>query len=278
MALLPRFEQFIREREFLANVSPATVSWHTHNLRWLQSESPTEDELQQAVVRMREKGLRATGCNSAIRSINAYLNWSGSPLKIPQMKEPQQVLPTYTPQQIQLLLGWKPKKITGYRLSTFIAFLADTGCRIDEALSVHWKDIDFDNMLVLLHGKGSKDRLVPISLELGTRLFLFQRKTEAKDGFVFGTQSGTKQGRRNVLRDFKNLCRSLGFEPPERSIHAMRQTSAVSYLRKGGSIFHLQKMLGHSTLEMTRRYANLMTEDLTSIWICLGQLVVQTDQ
>jgi integrase/recombinase XerD len=179
VALLPRFEQLIKERKFLANVSPATVSWHTHNLRWLSSESPTEDELKQAFLRMREKGLRATGCNSAIRSINAYLKWSGSLLKIPQMKEPQHVLPTYTPKQIHLLLGWKPKKLTGHRLSTFIAFLADTGCRIDEALSVHWKDVDFDNMLVLLHGKGSKDRLVPISVELRKRLFLYQRKRKA---------------------------------------------------------------------------------------------------
>jgi integrase/recombinase XerD len=263
--LLPKFQQFIRERQYLHNVSPATVSWHTHNLKWLPSESPTEDELKEVVVRMREKGLRPTGCNSAIRSINAYLKWAGSGLKIPQMKEPNHILPTYTPQQIQLLLGWKPKKPTGHRLSTLVAFLADTGCRIDEALSIHWKDVDFDNLLVLLHGKGSKDRLVPISLELRKRLFLFQRKTEAKDGFVFGTQGGTKQGRRNVLRDFKSLCRSLGFEPPERSIHAMRHTFAVNYLRKGGSVFHLQKMLGHSTLEMTRRYANLMTEDLQAV-------------
>jgi len=181
------------------------------------------------------------------------------------MKEPQHVLPTYTLYQIQLLLGWKPKRTTGHRLSTFVAFLADTGCRIDEALSLHWKDVDFDNLLVLLHGKGSKDRLVPISLELRKRLFLFQRKTEAREGLVFGTQGGTKQGRRNVLRDFKVLCRSLGFEPPERSIHAMRHTFAVNYLRKGGSVFHLQKMLGHSSLEMTRRYANLMTEDLQAV-------------
>jgi integrase/recombinase XerD len=155
--LLPKFQQFIRERQYLHNVSPATVSWHTHNLKWLPSESPTDEELKQVVIRMREKGLRPTGCNSAIRSINAYLKWLGSPLKIPQMKEPNHVLPAYTPQQVQLLLGWKPKKTTGYRLSTFIAFLADTGCRIDEALSLYWKDVDFDNLLVLLHGKGSKD-------------------------------------------------------------------------------------------------------------------------
>jgi len=263
--VLPKFEQFIKERQYLHNVSPATVSWYTHNFKWMPSESPTEDELKAMVIRMREKGLRATGCNSAIRSINAYLKWSGSPLKIPQMKEPQIILPTYSSTQLQLLLGWKPKKLTGHRLSTLIALLADTGCRIDEALSLNWKDIDFDNLLVLLHGKGRKDRLVPMSLELRRRLFLFQRKTKADEGLVLVSQVGTKLGRRNVLRDFKHLCRTLRFEPPARCIHAMRHTFAVNYLRKGGSVFHLQKMLGHSTLEMTRRYANLMTEDLQAI-------------
>ncbi|HTW32247.1 MAG TPA: hypothetical protein VMD76_11255, partial [Candidatus Sulfotelmatobacter sp.] len=106
--MLPKFQQFIKERQYLHNVSPATVSWHTHSLKWLPSENPTEDELKQTVMRMREKGLRATGCNSAIRSINAYLKWSGSSLKIPQMKEPQAILPTFTTPQLQLLLNWKP--------------------------------------------------------------------------------------------------------------------------------------------------------------------------
>jgi integrase/recombinase XerD len=232
--LLPKFEQFIRERQYLHNVSPATVSWHTHNSKWLPSESPTEDELKQVVIRMREKGLRPTGCNSVIRSINACLKWAGSPLKIPQMKEPNHVLPTYTQPQIQLSLGWKPKRVTGHRLSTLISLLADTGCRINEALTTHWSDVDFDNLLVLLHGKGSKDRLVPISLELRKRLYLFQRKSEMKDGLVFGTKGGTKQGRRNVLRDFKNLCRLLGFDQPERSIHAMRHYSACRTMPSDG--------------------------------------------
>ncbi len=93
------------------------------------------------------------------------------------MKEPQVILPTYSAPQLQLLLGWKPKKVTGHRLSTLIVLLADTGSRIDEALSLSRKDIDFDNLLFLLHGKGRKDRLVPMSLELRKRLFIFQRKT-----------------------------------------------------------------------------------------------------
>lgn len=69
------FVQFIKERRHLHNVSPATVEWYKHSLKWLPSESPSKPDLQDAVMRMREKGLKATGCNSAIRAINAYLHW-----------------------------------------------------------------------------------------------------------------------------------------------------------------------------------------------------------
>lgn len=58
----------------------------------------------------------------------------------------------------------------------------------------------------------------------------------------------------------------------ERRLHAMRQTFAVNYLRNGGPIFHLQKVLGLSSLEMTRRYANLQTEDLRKVHPMLSLL------
>ena len=68
-----------------------------------------------------------------------------------------------------------------------------------------------------------------------------------------------------MARDVKLHCKKLGFEPPARTLHAFRHTFAVNYLRRGESVFHLQKVLGHSSLDMTRRYANLMTEDLQAV-------------
>jgi hypothetical protein len=70
---MPLFEQFVRERRYLHNISPSTISWYNHALKWQPGESPTQAELKETVLRMREKGLKATGCNSAIRAINAYL-------------------------------------------------------------------------------------------------------------------------------------------------------------------------------------------------------------
>ena len=79
---MSHFDTFIRERKYLHNVSPHTISWYTSALRWLPSPSPTQEQLKDTVLRMREKGLKETGCNAAIRAINAYLHWaSGSERK-----------------------------------------------------------------------------------------------------------------------------------------------------------------------------------------------------
>jgi len=45
------FSQFTRERQYLHNVSPATLNWYKNSLKWLRSESPTQDDLKDAVLR-----------------------------------------------------------------------------------------------------------------------------------------------------------------------------------------------------------------------------------
>ena len=93
------FNDFIRERCYLKNASPATGSWYTHALKWLPNESTLQAEFKDVVLMIREKGTKATGCNAAIRAINAYLHWSSTGgerkygagcqhLHIPQLKEP----------------------------------------------------------------------------------------------------------------------------------------------------------------------------------------------
>jgi len=72
-------------------------------------------------------------------------------------------------------------------------------------------------------------------------------------------------GRRNVLRDVKLLCRKLGFTAPARTLHATRHTFAIGYLRRGGNVFALQRVMGHTDLETTRKYVNMTTADLQAV-------------
>jgi len=69
-----RFEQFIKHRQYLLNVSHLTIRWYRHAFKWLPSENPTQEQLDAVVLQMRESGLKPTGCNAAARAINAYLH------------------------------------------------------------------------------------------------------------------------------------------------------------------------------------------------------------
>ena len=226
---------------------------------------------------MRVKGLRATGCNSAIRAINAYVHWASagpdakcSPAcrhpKIAELKEPQNVLPTFTDKQIRSLVDWKPKGRIERRLHLILLFLFDTGARICEVLKLRVSDINLDDLLVTLDGKGRKQRVVPISFELRKAIHryitYFTRKPES---LLFATSAETALHRRNVLRYVKRLCLSLGFNAPARTLHATRHTFATGYLRRGGNVFLLQKVMGHSDLDTTKRYAHMTTADLQAV-------------
>ncbi len=112
------FEQFIKERLYLQNVSPRTVEWYRQAFAWLSAEDPTQEDLTSLAVRMREHGLKATSCNNRIRAINAYLKWRGSALHMGRMKEPARVLPCFKPEDIQRIAAWKPRTFYERRLYT----------------------------------------------------------------------------------------------------------------------------------------------------------------
>jgi integrase/recombinase XerD len=141
--------------------------------------------------------------------------------------------------------------------------LLDTGTRIDEALSLSVREVDMDNLILTVKGKGDKERKIPFSFELRKTIFRYLKLHDSD--LLFCTRDGHRLGRRDVLRDFKLLCRKLGFEPPPRTLHAIRHTFATEYIRRGGSQFMLMKVLGHTSLEMTKKYVNFQTDDLQAV-------------
>jgi integrase/recombinase XerD len=260
------FDRFIKERKYLNNVSTRTIEWHEQSLKWLDVEQPTEADLKNFVLRMREAGLKASSVNCRIRSANAYLHWTGSPLRVPKLREDSYVPATYSKTQIRAIVRWHPLGFFQRRTHVLMLTLLDTGVRLGEALSLCVQDCNLDDLLLTVTGKGRKQRIIPFSMELRRSLAKFILDScSHPHQFVFGTKQGRKMSHRNAFRDIRSLCDRLGFPAPKWMAHATRHTFATEYLRRGGSLFHLQKVLGHTSLEMVRRYANLMTEDLQAV-------------
>lgn len=263
-------ELFIRERRYFKNVSPATVEWYEQSFRAFSGAWETKQALGQRIADLLTAGIQPVSVNTYLRCIRAFLRWAyaeghlSAIFPVPKLKHEEKVIATLRPDQIQRILRARPKNTTERRLHTLALTLMDTGMRIAEALRLEQGDLDFDSLLIRVCGKGGKQRLVPMSLEL--RKVLFRFVGARRSGPVFATRSGTRLGQRNTLRDFKAFGERIGAITDVRfSFHTLRHTFALNYIRSGGDVFRLQRILGHSTLEMTRRYVNLQTEDLQAV-------------
>jgi site-specific recombinase XerD len=83
----------------------------------------------------------------------------------------KRVLPTYTTEDAAKVLNYKPRTRSERRLLAILHLIADAGLRIDECLTLPRPAVDYDNCLVTVTGKGSKIRIVPMSLACRAVLF-----------------------------------------------------------------------------------------------------------
>ena len=265
-------EQFIQERTYFKNVSPATVVWYRQSFRAFAGAMDTKAAVGDRIAKLRQAGVSATSVNTYLRAVNALFRWAHTEghlvelIRIPRLKEEQKVLATLTPEHVQRIIQFRPKVMYQHRIHTLTCLLLDTGLRINEALSLTREDVDLDNMLLRVRGKGAKHRLVPISMEMRKLAWKWLRREDGPpEAYVFQARMGSKLTQRNLLRSFKIFGTRLHITGVRFSFHTMRHTFALNYIRNGGDVFRLQRILGHSTLEMTRRYVNLQTADLQAV-------------
>ena len=141
--------------------------------------------------------------------------------------------------------------------------MLDSGLRISEALGLTGKSVDFENLVIKVKGKGGKERLVPMSPELRKNLY---RYAKDKEGLLFVTRTKTPVSVQNFQRDFKVLCGAIGIKGVRCSPHTLRHSFAVNYLRAGGNLEYLRRILGHSSLSTTQKYLRALgVEDLLKV-------------
>ena len=87
----------------------------------------------------------------------------------------------FTDDQVTYLVNWRPRGLRDRRLHLLVLLLLDTGARISEVLSLRVADIDFENFLLTLTGKGRKQRRVPFCVFRGSRPG-FRRDADQRSG------------------------------------------------------------------------------------------------
>jgi integrase/recombinase XerD len=147
------------------------------------------------------------------------------------------------------------------RNKAIVLLLLDTGLRASEVCNSKIANIDLRNKRMTVIGKGNKQRTVPFSAKTGKRIWRYlatRRGYNDRDPLFASNDGGAID--RHSLRRFLNR---LGQRADVRKVypHRFRHTFAINFLRNGGDIYTLQYILGHSTLEMVKRYLKLAEQD-----------------
>ena len=138
--------------------------------------------------------------------------------------------------------------------------LLDAGLSIGEIIRLKIYDLHLDEGIIKVLGKGKKERYVPIGINCQKVLqrYLFRYRSKQNDlqnDYIFLSTNGNPLTENSVKLMFARLARKSGVK--RLHAHLCRHTFATKFLINGGDVFTLQRILGHSTLEMVRNYVNL---------------------
>jgi integrase/recombinase XerC len=213
-----------------------------------------------------------------ISSVRSFYNFlmketliRANPFRDVELPKKEKRLPKFIyPDEIETLFNSiDTSDYFGKRNLLIMEFLYGTGVRVSELCGIELGDIDYSQGLVLIHGKGSKDRYVPLHENLihMLREYIimtreeFYKRSDTKTKALFlnnrGTQLTPRGVRLVVNKVIENSKESLKISP-----HTLRHTFATHLLNNGADLRSVQELLGHSHLSSTQIYTHVTKEKL----------------
>lgn len=189
-------------------------------------------------------------------------------VKSPRVSRPD--IEPLTQDQIQAFLGtFKLTRLAEYRDYVACSLVLDTGLRTTELLTLFLDDVDFEHRAIQVNGKGSKIRTVffgektrALLQDYISRCRCWLRNSTRLFPPRWSGSSRTYLGAEQFSSTVRRHLDEIGVKRANSSSHRLRHTFATQYLLNGGNLFALQTILGHTKLEMTRRYVKLSASDL----------------
>lgn len=242
----------------------------------LKVEDITLDHLQQFIAQLYDLGISARSVAriiSGIKSFFSYLELDGyiqnNPTELLDTPKIGLKLPTVLSlEEIELLLSVIDLSTKeGQRNRAILEVLYGCGLRISELTKLRFSDLFFDEGFIKVEGKGSKQRLVPIShtaINEIQKYLIYRSQIEVKKGYenaLFLSNRGTPISRIMVFHFIKQYAMEAGIKKTI-SPHTFRHSFATHLLEGGANIRAIQLMLGHEKITTTEIYTHMDREYL----------------
>ena len=213
---------------------------------------------------------------AAVRTFGRFLKKTGAwprdltaELDVPHVPRalPRAVL-TRT-QARQILEAVNTTSPLGYRDRTMLETLYATAIRSAELRALRTADVNLDDgLLRILHGKGGKDRIVPLSRIAAAMLETYLRTVRPallgarRSEWLFVSCRGEPLDRASLNKILRGHARAAGEKDKPATAHVWRHTCATHLLQNNANLRHVQELLGHASLATTERYLRLSIADL----------------
>lgn len=228
-------------------------------------------------IKMRGKGqLSPYTIEVYIKDIKIFWSWlckeghvKNNPLAtFPLPKVPKRIVPTLSCDQVKkLLAGTDKARPVGVMRYCMLLLLYDTGMRVSELVNLKIDDLDLKHKVIKVTGKGSKQRLLPISR--------FTKKAISKylshdlddlcrtdSPYLFPSPDGEAFAINSIEQFFRRLALKCGFSGVKCTPHTFRHSFATKYIANGGNLETLRIILGHESILTTVKYTHLDISDI----------------
>lgn len=276
------FEEFITEKQ-AKNLSPKTI--HNYNqsyglfCKFYSFDDDTDitditvHHFYKWINQMKLDGIKPTSINHYLRDLRCFFYWAMDAdraylpyFKIEMQVHQEEPLKMFTDEEIESLLV-KPVRnasFSEFRMWAIVNWVLATGNRAATICDITIGDIDFNKKeITLRHTKNRKVQILPLSSSLATILkdyIKMWRKDAPKEAWLFPNVGEDKLTTNALRLAFTRYCTDR--EVNRHNIHGLRHNFAKAWVQSNGNMYQLQTIMGHSSLDMTRKYVRLFAEDI----------------
>jgi len=272
---------FLVYLELDLNYSDNTVKTYENNIEKLINYIGIKDILKLNIDTIEKfiisLELEASSVANIISALKAFYNYyiklgkiTTNPMDLIDMPKLVRRLPDYLSEsEINNLLDIKVIDAFSARNKAILELLYSSGLRISELVNLELKSIDFDDCIIRVFGKGSKERIIPMNDYAINALKMYidnyrnlMIKNEVNN-YVFLNNHGKIMTRQGVFKMLKKECKIKGINK-NISPHTLRHTFATHLLQNGADLRIIQEILGHSDISTTQIYTHVTNEKLKS--------------
>ncbi|MEZ6095509.1 MAG: tyrosine recombinase XerC [Pirellulaceae bacterium] len=283
--------RFLRYLEIERNSSEHTLKSYREDLESLleylrnslgEAVRPSEitpQELRTYVSALHEAGYAKSSISRRLASLRSFFRFAqregladNNPAKPLRNPRRERKLPHFlTTSEIgKLLAAPSSQEPMGSRDRAILETMYSAGLRVSEVVGINDEDLDLDDGLVRIRGKGKRERLAPLgsfAIKAINR-WMRERKlkgTRSRLSPVFVNKFGTRLTTRSVARMLEKYLKVTGLDL-RTSPHTLRHSFATHLLDRGADIRSVQELLGHKSLVTTQIYTHVSTASLRSVY------------